>query len=49
MVGKVIKKVQKNLKISASDGKKIALTGPCFDVFGLSKNAYLKKKKTVPK
>ena len=26
-------------------GKKIALTGPCFDVFGLSKNAYLKKKK----
>ena len=29
--------------------KKIALTGGCFDVFRLSKNAYFEKKTTVPK
>ena len=43
------KTAQNEPQTTMAYAKKIALTGGCFDVFGLSKNAYFKKKKNSPK
>jgi len=40
------KTAQNEPQTTMAYGKKIALTGGCVDVFGLSKNAYLKKKQS---
>ena len=40
----VAKTAQNEPQTTMAYGKKIALTGGCVDVFGLSKNAYFEKK-----